>query len=142
MAMKKVQVLNESSSPDPVHTPSPVGKRLRSRKSIPALETVTTELAVLMSPECRVSVKHSKGKNMQATIKKEHLEELDGSEHRQGKGKEVDNKKDKKLPKGYVYEPVPTDGDNYKVETMDDDDNVEWIAGLKNNEEEPTEIDE
>ncbi|KAF8538943.1 hypothetical protein BDD12DRAFT_883721 [Trichophaea hybrida] len=125
MAMKKVQVLNESSSPDPVHTPSPVGKRLRSRKSIPALETDTTELALLMSPERRVSVKHGKGKNMQATMKKEHLEELDGSEHRQGKRKEVDNIKDKKLPKGYVYEPVPTDDDNYKVETMDDDDNVE-----------------
>jgi hypothetical protein len=94
-----------------------------------------------MSPECRVSVKYGKGKNMQATIKKEYLEKLDGSEHRQGKGKEVDNKKDKKLPKGYVYEPILTDGDNYKVKTVDDNDNVEWIAGLKDNEEELTEID-
>ncbi|KAF8533173.1 hypothetical protein BDD12DRAFT_810396 [Trichophaea hybrida] len=65
-----------------------------------------------------------------ARIEKKHLEELDGSEHRQGKGKEEDHKKDKKLPNTYVYE-----------HSIDDDDNVEWIAGFKDNEEEPTEID-
>ncbi|KAF8537113.1 hypothetical protein BDD12DRAFT_888493 [Trichophaea hybrida] len=115
---KKEQIRNKSSSPDALHTPSPVGKHLQSKKSIvPALETVTTELEGLMSPERMPYVK-------------------------KGKEKEVDIKKERKLPKGYVYEPVSIEGDKQKEEENVEDNTQKWLTGFKGYEEEPTEVDE
>ncbi|KAF8533716.1 hypothetical protein BDD12DRAFT_809955 [Trichophaea hybrida] len=93
---KKEQIRNKSSSPDALHTPSPVG---------------------LMSPERMPYVK-------------------------KGKEKEVDIKKERKLPKGYVYEPVSIEGDKQKEEENVEDNTQKWLTGFKGYEEEPTEVDE
>ncbi|KAF8533304.1 hypothetical protein BDD12DRAFT_810284 [Trichophaea hybrida] len=104
IAVKKEHIRNRSSLPDTLHTPSPV-------------ESVTTELEHLMSPECIPYMKKDK--------------EI-----------EVDIMKEMKLPKGYVYEPVSIERDKQKEEENVEDNTQKWRTGCKDYEDEPTEVDE
>jgi len=85
--------------------PGPIGKRLRSSCSNPGLLKVTHDLAELMSPSNKKPIKQERRKSLDSIRHSADpaalADDTDGKGQGRGKGKDI--KKEKKLPKGYVY---------------------------------------
>jgi len=123
--------------------PSPIGKRLRSSRSNPGLANVTHDLAELMSPSNKKPITQERRKSLDGIWHSADpaalADDADGNGQGNGKGKDI--KKEKKLPKGYVYEalgPKVGTGRSGKNGQCEGD----WTTELEEYESEATVIDE
>jgi hypothetical protein len=122
--------------------PSQIGKCLRSSRSNPGLAKVTHDLAQLMSPSNKQPIKQERRKSLDGIRHSADPAALadDPDGKGQGKGKGNDSKKEKKLPKGYVYEalgPKAGTGRSGKDAQCEGD----WTTQLEEYESEATKID-